>query len=119
MKSSRTNAVKNVIIILITCLAVTVVALASTSMKGNETKGKFYYKQTCKQCHIKGGPGGELTPLTKTQAQWKSVFTKGKHPKDNQALLQIQGMDEEKLTDIYTFLYNHAADSPQPETCGK
>lgn len=119
MNSSSKNSAKNAIITLIACLVVTAVALASTTMKGNETKGKFYYKQTCKQCHVKGGAGGELTPLSKTQAQWKAVFAKGKHPKDNQPLLKVEGMDDEKLNDIYTFLYNHAADSPQPETCGK
>ena len=35
------------------------VALAA----GNETKGRFYYKKTCKPCHTKGAEGGEVTPL--------------------------------------------------------
>ena len=118
MQSSSKNAIKSVIVTLVVCL-VTVAALASATIKGNEGKGKFYYKQDCKQCHVKGGAGGELTPLSKTQAQWNAFFAKGKHPQDNQPLLKVQGMDEEKLNDIHAFLYNHAADSPQPETCGK
>ena len=28
-------------------------------------------------------------------------------------------MDDSQLLDVQTFLINHAADSPQPETCGK
>ena len=118
MQGSRNNAIKSVIVILVVCL-VALAAFAATTTKGNEGKGKFYYKQDCKQCHVKGAAGGELTPLSKTQAQWKAFFAKGKHPGDNQPLVKVQGMDEEKLNDIYTFLYNHAADSPQPETCGK
>jgi cytochrome c2 len=41
----------------------------SAGQKGNETKGKFYFKQTCKPCHVKGQKGGEITPMSKTQAQ--------------------------------------------------
>ena len=118
MYSSRVHAIKSVVVMLVVCIVV-LAAFAATTTKGNEGKGKFYYKQDCKTCHVKGASGGELTPLSKTQAQWKSFFAKGKHPGDNQPLVKVQGMDEEKLNDVYTFLYNHAADSPQPETCGK
>ena len=85
--------------------------------KGNEAKGKFYFKQTCKSCHIKGEKGGEITPLSKTQAQWQAYFAKGKHMKGTEPLSKY--MTPEQLNDALTFLYNHAVDSPQPETCGK
>ncbi len=88
------------------------VALAA----GNETKGRFYYKKTCKPCHTKGAAGGEVTPLTKTQEQWKRYFSKGVHGKGAQKLTDVA--PAEQLTDMQTFLVNHAADSPQPETCG-
>ncbi len=112
---SRHHAIKVILVVLIVCLAVGTVM----ATKGSETKGKFYFKSTCKECHSKGGPGPELTPLSKTQAQWKSIFAKNKHPRDRQPFTNVKGMDDEKINDIYTFLYNHAADSPQPETCGK
>ena len=85
--------------------------------KGNEGKGRYYFRQTCKDCHTKGAKGGEVTPLTKTQAQWRAYFTKGKHAGGAEPLTKI--MPDGQLLDVQTFLVNHAADSLQPETCGK
>ena len=85
--------------------------------KGNEGKGRYYFRQTCKDCHTKGAKGGEVTPLTKTQAQWRLYFTKGKHAGGAELLTKI--MSDAQLLDVQTFLVNHAADSLQPETCGK
>lgn len=89
----------------------------SAGDKGNETKGKFYFKQTCKPCHVKGEKGGEITPLSKTQAQWQAYFAKGKHMKGTEPLTKY--LTHEQLNDALAFTYNHAVDSPQPETCGK
>ena len=89
----------------------------SAGDKGNETKGKFYFKRSCKTCHVKGEKGGEITPLSKTQAQWQSYFAKGKHMKGTESLSKY--LTPEQLNDALTFVYNHAVDSPQPETCGK
>jgi cytochrome c5 len=83
---------------------------------GNETKGKFYFKKSCKTCHAKGGEGGEVTPLSKTQEQWKRYFDKGTHKKGSQKLTDV--VPAEQLVDMQSFLVNHAVDSPQPETCG-
>lgn len=113
---------KNLMGITMGSLLVAVVALApwsslSAGNKGNETKGKFYFKQNCKSCHIKGEKGGEITPMIKTQAQWQIYFAKGTHMKGAEPLSKY--MTPEQLNDAMTFLYNHAVDSPQPETCGK
>ena len=61
-----------------------VAALLSTvaiagSLKGSETKGRNYFRGSCKECHTKGAKGGEVTPMSKTQAQWRIYFTKAKH----------------------------------------
>jgi mono/diheme cytochrome c family protein len=93
------------------------VVAATLLWAGNEGKGKYYFKQNCKQCHTKGAAGGEITPMSKTQAQWKSYFTAAKHNKRVEPLTKV--MPEEQLHDVQTFLVNHAADSLQPETCGK
>ena len=85
--------------------------------KGNEGKGRYYFRQTCKECHTKGAKGGEITPLKKTQAQWRSYFLKAKHAAGTEALSKT--MPESQLLDVQTYLVNHAADSLQPETCGK
>ncbi len=104
--------------------ALAVAALLSTSgtagtaqPKGNEAKGRYYFRQTCKECHTKGAKGGEVTPLTKTQAQWRTYFLKGKHAGGTEPLSKV--MTDAQLLDVQTFLVNHAADSLQPETCGK
>ena len=89
----------------------------SGTRKGSETKGRAYYRQLCKDCHTKGAKGGEVSPLTKTQAQWRMYFQKGKHAGGADPLSKF--MEDTKLLDVQTFLINHAADSPQPETCGK
>ena len=84
--------------------------------KGSDTKGRTYYRQLCKDCHAKGAKGGEVSPLTKTQAQWRTYFQKAN---TGRRRAPHEFMDDTKLLDVQTFLINHAADSPQPETCGK
>ncbi len=83
---------------------------------GSGTKGRFHFKKSCKSCHVKGAEGGEVTPLSKTQEQWKRYFAKGLHNKGTQKLNDLLG--PEQLQDVERFLVDHAADSPQPETCG-
>ncbi len=100
------------------CLALLGTAgLAQSKRKGSDTKGRHYFRQECKDCHVKGGKGGEISPLTKTQAQWRTYFTKGKHSGGAEALTKF--MTDDQLIDLQAFLINHAADSLQPETCGK
>lgn len=98
-------------------LALAPVSARPAGQKGNEAKGKFYFKRTCKSCHVKGEKGGEVTPLSKTQAQWQAYFAKGKHMKGTEPLTKY--LTPEQLNDALTFVHNHAVDSPQPETCGK
>jgi mono/diheme cytochrome c family protein len=80
-------------------------------------KGKYYFKKNCKTCHAEGGSATVLTPLSKTQDQWRKFIDEAKHGKDGQPLTPKFGTPQQIL-DIKTFLVNHASDSPQPETCG-
>ncbi len=82
---------------------------------GNPKKGKYLFKKTCKSCHSEGAAGANLTPLSKTQAQWDRFFEKDKHQKNPEGL---KGLSDQDLKDIQQFLFDHAADSPQPQTCG-
>lgn len=93
------------------------VSAALAAQKGSENKGRYYFRQICKECHTKGAAGGEITPLNKTMAQWRAYFAKGTHNHGKEALAKYLPADQ--LLDASTFLVNHAADSPQPETCGK
>jgi mono/diheme cytochrome c family protein len=84
----------------------------------NPNHGKTLFKSTCKTCHVKDGGARELTPMSKTQAQWTRVFknidpmTKRVQAKTGKTLAAAD------LADIQLFLVSHAADSDQPETCG-
>jgi mono/diheme cytochrome c family protein len=89
----------------------------SAGSKPSETKGRYYFRQNCKTCHTKGAVGGEITPLTRTQAQWKLYFTTAKHNRRSEPLSKV--MSDDQVRDVAAYLDAHAADSPQPETCGK
>ncbi|HEX4845367.1 MAG TPA: cytochrome c [Geothrix sp.] len=102
---------------LLKLIAVTAALSASLAAQGgSDTKGKFFFKKTCKSCHASGGSAKEVTPLSKTQAQWKAYFAAGKHKKGAEKLDAV--LKPEQVKDVQTFLVNHASDSPQPETCG-
>jgi len=97
----------------IIALVAFVASTAFAAEGGNPRKGKHLFKKTCKTCHSSGGEGGELTPMTKTMSQWDRFFEKGKHDEESWKSFSTQD-----LKDIQQFLYDHAADSPQPQTCG-
>jgi cytochrome c5 len=100
-----------------TLILLLAVASAFAGGKGNEAKGKYHFIQNCKNCHVKGAAGGEVSPLSKSMDQWRKYFAAGKHAHGKETLVKF--MPAEQLTDVQTFLVNHAADSLQPETCGK
>jgi cytochrome c2 len=88
---------------------------ALAAQGGNPKKGKYLYKKECKACHEEGAAGGKLTPLPKTQAQWDRFFDQDQHKAKPEAFKKFSDQD---LKDIQQFLFDHAADSDQPETCG-
>lgn len=102
--------VKSVILLTLATFIATTVFSAEG---GNPRKGKALFKKSCKECHAKGAAAGEVTPLSKTMQQWDRFFEKLDHASDC-----AKGLSEQDLKDIQQFLYDHAADSPQPETCG-
>jgi cytochrome c553 len=108
---------KNVLVVVVLLLLSGLFSSLRAGQKGSETKGRHYFRQTCKECHVKGAAGGEVTPLNKTMAQWRAYFAKGTHNHGKEPLAKL--LPEDQLLDASTFLINHAADSPQPETCGK
>ena len=80
---------------------------------GNPKKGKYLFKKNCKSCHVDGAAGGALTPMAKTMDQWDRFFEKSKHPAEG-----WENVKAEDLLHINQYLFDHAADSDQPETCG-
>ncbi len=107
---------RNTLTLLAALAMLAATAAPLSAQGGSELKGKFFFKKTCKSCHASGGAAKEITPLSKTQAQWKAYFAAGKHKGGAEKLNSVLKADQAK--DIQTFLVNHASDSPQPETCG-
>lgn len=105
------------IVKLIACIALVAFAAspALAAQGGNPKKGKYLFKKECKSCHADGTEGKKLTPLSKTQAQWDRFFEKDKHKAKPEVFKKFSDQD---LKDIQQFLFDHAADSDQPETCG-
>ena len=87
--------------------------------KGNKRKGKYTYRKVYKACFERGEVDSKVPPVSpadKTQAEWTAVFESKKY--------EIFGCNEEwaqlsetEVTDIYTYLHDHAFDSPTPAKC--
>ena len=103
-------------LLIATILLTTLFASMAIAIEGGDArKGKVLMKAKCKVCHNEGSDGGKLTPLSKTMSQWDRFFRRDKHkdyPKG------FEGFSEKDLLDINQYLYDHAADSDQPQTCG-
>ena len=106
-----------VLAILVTGIALTTVTAFAAIVGGDAQKGKALAREQCKYCHIAGAEGGTMTPLSKTQQQWERFYTKDKHNK--LAPGAWDKLNPNDLIDIMQFMYDHAADSTQPETCGQ
>ena len=86
--------------------------------KGNKRKGKITYRKVYKACFERGGCESKVPPISpadKSQAEWEAVFT-------NKDFAQF-GCEEEwgklsdtQITNIFTYLYEYASDSPSPAT---
>lgn len=87
--------------------------------QGNDRKGKYTYRKVYKACFDRGAVTSEVPPLspnTRSQAQWEHVFT-SKDFAQFGCGQEWQQLSAEDVRDIYTYLYNHASDSPSPATC--
>ena len=95
------------------------VGAAYAMERGNKRKGKYTYRKVYKACMQRGevdSPKPPVSPDTKTQAQWTQTF-------DSQDFAQFgcqpewASLSEKDLSDIYTYLHDHASDSPTPAKC--
>jgi mono/diheme cytochrome c family protein len=106
------------VLVLSVLIAVVLCPLCLTAdRKPTEEKGRVYFRDTCKNCHTRGALGGEITPLSKGSEQWRAYFSRGRHAIGQGPLTGI--MSAEQLRDVEKYLVAHAADSLQPETCGR
>ena len=97
-------------------------AMFATSAAGagpNPNRGKTLFKSTCKSCHAPDAGAKDLTPMSKTQAQWTRAFKTNITPMIKRVETKTgKALAAADLADMQLFLVSHAADSDQPETCG-
>lgn len=87
--------------------------------EGNKRKGKYTYRNVYKACSERGAVESEtpfLSPSDKTMEQWQRIFEK-KNYDVFKCDAEFNALSEEDVLDIYSYLYNYAADSPSPAKC--
>ncbi len=96
--------------------ATLILVLAAVSMafaaEGNARKGKYTYRAKCRTCH--GATASDLSPSSKTQADWKKTFAKVESIK---CYKDWKGVTPEDRADILAYLHDYAKDSPSPAKC--
>lgn len=111
-------SIKNILVVSFVTISILLTTTAFAAIEGGNVKnGKTLAKEKCKYCHVAGAEGGTMTPLSKTQRQWERFYKKDKHNK--MAPGTWDKISDSELKDIMQFMYEHAADSDQPETCGR
>ena len=101
-------------ILLIMIFLLVTIGVVMAGEKGNARKGKYLFRKNCRACHVEGGEGKELSPISKTQAEWHKVF-------DNSSSLACKEewakLSEKDVADMFAHLHGHAFDSPSPAKC--
>ena len=87
--------------------------------KGNKRNGKYTYRKVYKACFERGAAESKtpvISPADKTQAEWEAIFTSKDYAhfgcKD-----EWNHLNYTQVTYIYTYLFEHASDSPTPAKC--
>ena len=86
---------------------------------GNKRKGKYTYRKVYKACQQRGEVETSKPPINPdahTQAEWKQLFS-SKQFDEFGCSEEWEQLSDKDLTDIYTYLYSHASDSPTPAKC--
>lgn len=83
---------------------------------GNDSKGQYIWRQNCRLvCHDgEHGNGPMLSPMDKLMEDWEVIA-------NNVGSIKCLAdwpdtLSEDDLSDIFSYLYNGAADSPTPVT---
>ena len=87
--------------------------------KGNKRKGKYTYRKVYKACFERGAVDSQTPPISpadKTQAEWEALFTSKDYTQFG-CEEEWSNLDDTQVSDIYTYLYEHASDSPTPAKC--
>ena len=105
--------------LLAVCFVFSTVGVSFALDKGNKRKGKYTYRKVYKACFERGDVESKVPPISpadKTQAEWTAIF-ESKDFKQFGCNDEWQQLSGTEVTDIYTYLHDHASDSPTPAKC--
>ncbi len=112
--------IKKILILLTAFIFVfTTVGISLALEKGNKRKGKYSYRKVYKACFERGEVDSKTPPISpadKTQAEWTAIF-ESNDLKQFGCQEEWSQLSDEAMTDIYTYMHDHAADSPTPAKC--
>jgi hypothetical protein len=112
--------IKKILIMLTAFVFVfTTVGISLALEKGNKRKGKYTYRKVYKACFDRGEVDSKTPPISpadKSQAEWNAIF-ESKNYSEFGCKQEWDGLSEQAITDIYTYMHDHAADSPTPAKC--
>ena len=110
---------KIVLTIMAVLLSVCFLGTGLAMEQGNKRKGKYTYRKIYKACMERGevdSPKPTVNPDAHTQAQWEEIFDNKKFDEFG-CKQEWDTVSDEDLVDIFTYLYQHASDSPTPAKC--
>ena len=110
------NRISSILLIIFRVAGTVSIGIAAGKAGGNARKGKYLYRKNCRECHKEGASAKDLSPADKTQAEWETLFAKGAH-KSYQCAAEWDKRSEKDLKDIFSYMYDHAFDSPSPAKC--
>jgi hypothetical protein len=87
--------------------------------QGNKRKGKYTYRKIYKACMARGeveSAKPTVNPDAHTQAEWEEIFDNKKFDEFG-CKEEWSAVEDGDLVDIFTYLYQHASDSPTPAKC--
>ena len=105
--------------ILILLLSVSFAASGWALEMGNKRKGKYTYRKVYKACMERGEVQSAKPPVNpdaKTQAEWEQLF-EARQFNEFGCQTEWASLEKNEITDIFTYLYSHASDSPTPLKC--
>ncbi|MCF8044329.1 MAG: hypothetical protein K9J83_00610 [Desulfarculaceae bacterium] len=97
--------------------------VAQKGPDGNDRKGKYTYRKVYKACYKRGEVDSKtpvISPADKTMAQWKRLFEHEDFEDFTEEFgcaQEWKNLSQDDIVDIYSYLYQHAADSPSPAKC--
>ena len=100
---------------LILSLLLAVSMLTPSLASANSREGKQVFREKCYSCHKAGAEGGQISPDSKTQRQWRRFFKRDQH----RDLPKIwESLSREEKSNLWFFIYENALDADKPATCG-